>query len=723
MKIFLSTLLLLSGFALFAQNIPIIPEPNSYFSNEGVLKLEKTINIENQFNSKQAEQTTTDFSKFLEEEYSITISPENQKSTQLVILQNSSIEKPEGYELTISEDKIEVIAADNKGVFYAFQTLKQILFFSENQMLPCLKITDAPAFKWRGLLLDVSRHFFGIEEIKRLLDVMAFYKLNVFHWHLTDNEGWRIEIKKYPELTEVGAKGDRSNSDRIMFYTQKQIREIVAYAKVRGIETIPEIDVPGHSLAASKSYPFLKCTPNDNGAIYCAGKESTFQFIDNVFKEVVELFPSEYVHIGGDEAWKGPWGKCPDCQKKMHDEGLKDVTELQSYFIKRLEKILNSYNKKLIGWGEISEGGLAKSATVQSWQGVGAALAATHEGHDVIMSSKYAFYFDKAQSDNLYTEPPVWRQTSSLETAYNEEIVHESILYNLRHHIIGGEGALWSERISTEKKLQFQAFPRTIALAENLWSNYQKKDFELFAGKLIRHFEYLEKEKINYRFPATISIKQVNNKVILKAELPFAEIRYTLDGSEPDINSPIYKQPLDVKRSINLKAAMVWNNKCLRSDSKVITDFIPRQKHKILKCTSEAANHAAQNSIDSGTTGYDIPGNAYPTWKFWLSDKKDKLPVELIFDFGGEEDISGFEYKPRNDGVVERITEGNILEFEIYTGDNSENINKRIFTGHFSGESKAEFAVFEPVKSRYLKLVITKGISNRANIADIRFFR
>jgi hexosaminidase len=723
MKIFLSAILLLYNFALSAQNIPVIPEPNYYAAKDGFFKMDNNIQIDNQFNNKQVTQTLANFSNYLKEKHAITITQKNGESAQFVILQNSSVENPEGYELTISEDKIEVIAADNAGVFYALQTLKQILFFSENQKLPCLEIKDAPAFKWRGLLLDVSRHFIGVEEIKRLLDVMAFYKLNVFHWHLTDNEGWRIEIKKYPKLTETGAKGDRSNPDKIMFYTQEQIREIVAYAKERGIETVPEIDVPGHSMAASKSYPFLKCTPDDNGAIYCAGKESTFQFIDNVLKEVVELFPSEYIHIGGDEAWKGPWEKCPDCQKRMQDEGLKNVNELQSYFIKRLEKILNSYGKKLIGWGEISEGGLAKSATVQSWQGVGAALEATREGHDVIMSSKYAFYFGKAQSDNRYTEPPAWRQTNSLETTYNEEIIHESIPYNLRHHVIGGEGALWTECISTEEKLQFQAFPRTIALAENLWSNSQNKNFELFAGKLIRHFEYLENEKINYRFPATVNIKQVNNKVVLKTELPFTEIRYTLDGSEPDTDSPVYKEPLEINKSLNLKASTVWNNKCLRSDSKVIADFIPRKKQKIIKCTSETAYHAAQKSIDSGATGYDVPGKAYPTWNFWLSNKKDGLPVELIFDFGSKENISGFEYKPRNDGIVERITEGNILEFEIYTGDEPEKVTQKIFTGKFTGKSKTEFVIFETVKSRYLKLVITKGVSNQANIADIRFFR
>ncbi len=723
MKNILSIILLLSSFALFAQNIPIIPEPNYYAEQDVFFEMGKNLQINNQFNNGQIAKTLTNFSSYLKEKYAITAIQKNGQNAQLVILKNSSVENREGYELTISEDKIEVIAADNAGVFYALQTLKQVLFFSENQKLSCLKIADAPAFKWRGLLLDVSRHFFEVDEIKRLLDVMAFYKLNVFHWHLTDNDGWRIEIKKYPELTKAGAKGDSSNPDKIMFYTQEQIREIVAYAIERGIETVPEIDVPGHSMAATKAYPFLKCTPGDNGAIYCAGKESTFQFIDNVLKEVAELFPSDYIHIGGDEAWKGPWEKCPDCQRKMHDEGLKDVNELQSYFIKRLEKILNSYGKKLIGWGEISEGGLAESATVQSWQGVGAALEAIREGHEVIMSSKYAFYFGKAQSLNRYTEPPAWRQTNTLESTYNEDIVHESIPYNLRHLVIGGEGALWTERIPTEKKLQFQAFPRTIALAENLWSNSQKKDYELFTRKLIHHFEYLEKENINYRFPATVNIKQVNNKVKLKAELPFTEIRYTLDGSEPNTDSPVYKQPLEINKSVNLKAAMVWNNKCLRSDSKVIAAFIPRKKHKILKCTSETAYHPAKYSIDSGATGYDIPGKAYPTWRFWLSDKKDGLPVELVFDFGSDESISGFEYKPRTDGVKERITEGNILEFKIYTGDTPENINKPVFTGHFSGESKTEFVIFEPVKSRYLKLVITKGVSNRANIADIRFFR
>lgn len=723
MRIYLIGILMLSRSILLAQSIPIIPEPSYITIKEGNLLLNNEIEIINNFEDESLNPILTNFNSYLTDSYQVYQERKYTNTVKLIISKDLTIENKEGYELDISEDKIQISANEVEGVFYALQSLKQIIYFSENMNLPYLTIKDEPLFKWRGLVLDVSRHFFTVDEVKRLLDLMAFYKLNIFHWHLTDNEGWRIEIKKYPELTEIGAKGDISNKDKVMFYSQEEILDVIKYAQERGIEIIPEIESPGHSRAASEAYPFLKCEHEERGVVYCAGKETTYEFLENVLAEVIELFPSEYVHIGGDEAWKAPWQRCSYCQRKMEIEELEDVEELQSYFVKRMEEILSTRGKKLIGWEEIREGGLAESATVQSWQGINAAIESANKGHNVIVSSKYAFYFGKAQSENRYTEPPAWRQAVTLKNTYDEEIIHEAIPRNLRKYIIGGEGALWAECLVSEERLQYQMFPRGIALAENLWSSYSNRNYEVFTRKLVHHLDYLKEKNINYRFPATVNIIPINNVVYLEAELPFAEIRYTIDGSDPDMNSPIYNSPFFVQTPINLKASIVWENRCLRPDARIIADFIHRTSLKVVSCTSENSQHSAKNCIDPGIGSFDYPGKFYPTWNFWLSNKQDSLPIEIVIDLGDLKNVSGFEYKPRNDGTWKRETEGNILEYEIYFGETDKKVSQSIYKGSFSGESKVELVRFETIRCRYLKIRIIKGVAKRANIADIRFFR
>jgi len=430
----------------------------------------------------------------------------------------------EGYKLKLEKQKILITGNTPRGTFYGLQSLFQLFLLNARESnsnievtIPTMEITDRPRFEYRGMHLDVGRHLFPLEFIKKYIDLLAFYKFNTFHWHLTEDQGWRIEIKKYPKLTEVGAwrnetligHGARKpfEYDSIPYggyYTQDEIRDIVDYASQRQITIIPEIEMPGHSLAALTAYPYLGCTKgpyevatrwgvfND---IYCTN-DSTFEFLQNVLLEVMELFPSEYIHIGGDEAPKARWKECPTCQATIKREGLKDEHELQSYFIQRIEKFLNSHGRNIIGWDEILEGGLAPNATVMSWRGSEGGIAAAQQGHDAIMTPGSHCYLDHYQSKPIENEPFAIGGFTSLEKVYSYEPVPKSLSPQEAFHILGAQGNVWTEYMETPEYVEYMILPRMAALSEVNWSS--NKDWELFLRRIQKHFFIYNRLGYNY---------------------------------------------------------------------------------------------------------------------------------------------------------------------------------------------------------------------------------
>lgn len=426
---------------------------------------------------------------------------------------------PEEYSLVVNRKAVIIKASALNGFIYAIQTVKQMLpeeIFSdsldqdEDWKLKCVVIKDAPRFAYRGMHLDVSRHFWSVDEVKRYLDVMQVHKLNRFHWHLTDDQGWRIEIKKYPRLTEKGAVrketlvGHLQPKDNVfdgtpygegLFYTQDQIREVVAYAAARGITVIPEIDLPGHMVAALACYPELGCTSGPYEVwpmwgvaddVLCPGNEKTFEFIENVLSEVADLFPSEYIHIGGDECPKVRWEKCPKCQARIKALGLEADERhsaeyfLQSYVTERVEAFLATRGKRIIGWDEILEGKLAPDATVMSWRGISGGLEAARLGHDAIMTPNSYLYFDYYQSDNQDAEPLAIGGYLPVSKVYSYEPFEEGMTEEEKSHIIGVQANLWTEYITTESQLEYMLLPRLAALSEVQWCQPQNKNWERF---------------------------------------------------------------------------------------------------------------------------------------------------------------------------------------------------------------------------------------------------
>lgn len=431
----------------------------------------------------------------------------------------------EGYSLSAAANKIHIKALQPAGIFYGLQTLRQLIQTNNDgtKIIPAVKIQDSPRFAWRGLMLDVGRHFYSVEFVKRFIDLLALHKMNTFHWHLTEDQGWRIEIKKYPRLTEIGSQraeseqpgGDRNHFDgqpHDGFYTQTEIKEVVAYAASRFITVIPEIELPGHSLGALASYPELGCTGGPYEVqtswgikkdVYCAGNEQVYQFLEDVLSEVLKLFPSQVIHIGGDEVPKDRWRDCPKCQATIRKEGLKDEDELQSYFIKRIEKFLNAQGRQLIGWDEILEGGLAPNAMVMSWRGIEGGIQAAAAGHDVVMSPTSHCYFDYYQSKNA-DEPggPFWEGAYlPLETVYAYEPIPADLASEKAKHILGAQGNIWTEFIATEDHLEYMALPRGTALAEVVWSQPEQRDYQDFLQRLEKFLPQLQKLDVKYRDP------------------------------------------------------------------------------------------------------------------------------------------------------------------------------------------------------------------------------
>lgn len=557
------------------------------------------------------------------------------------------------YIINISNEMMMVIGKNPEGLFQGIQTLLQLIKTSEDGKIPALEIHDSPKFQWRGMHLDVSRHFFTVEEVKQYIDYLAIYKLNTFHWHLTDDQGWRIEIKKYPKLTQIGSKRKESMIGAYVdntfdgkpygpyFYTQDQIKEVVKYAQERHITIVPEIEMPGHALAALSAYPDLACTKGSFEPatkwgvfddVFCP-KDETFTFLENVLDEVIGLFPSQYIHIGGDECPKTRWKECAHCQELIKKNNLKDEHGLQSYFIQRIEKYVNSKGRKIIGWDEILEGGLAPNAAVMSWTGIKGGVEAAKSGHFAVMTPGSYCYFDHYQGDPA-TEPNAFGGFTPLDKVYSYNPIPEELNAEQAKYILGVQANLWTEYILDFNHVQYMIFPRLLALSEVGWGTADPKNYKEFEGRVINEFKNLDKMGVNY----AKSIYNVSGRVIpsengVAYELSTSQnpdgIGYTVDGTDPSANSQNYKNPVQISKSMTVKSAY-FENEQLKS-------AVSSQSFTISKTTGKKITLEEQPSENYSFGGAftlvdGIIGNQKQLGKTWLGFQgKD---VVATIDFG-----------------------------------------------------------------------------------------
>ncbi len=504
-----------------AQNISVIPQPAEISLRNGNFTLDKNCSFQYDKTNEEVARIADFFNEYLDNIYGFKIDADSkEKPVQLKIMSQLQLDK-EGYLLKINPNSIVITASEPNGLFYGIQTLKQMLPLEAEDgklILPAVDIKDQPRFAWRGNMLDVGRHFFPVSFIKKYIDILAMYKINTFHWHLTEDQGWRLEIKKYPLLTEISSWRDETvvghntpEYDGIGyggFYTQEQAREIVRYAAERYITVVPEIEMPGHSVAALTAYPNLGCTGGPyevrktwgvSKDVYCAGKDETFVFLKNVLDEVMDIFPSQFIHIGGDECPKDAWEKCPDCQKRIKDLGLENEHELQSWFITQMDHYLTSKGRRLIGWDEILEGGLAPQATVMSWRGIKGGIEAAKQHHDVVMSPTTHMYIDYYQSEDKENEPLAIGGFLPVEKVYSYEPIPEELTQEEAKHILGVQTNLWTEYVANTKKAEYMLLPRLEAEAEVAWTKKELKDYPDFERRLNKEYKRLDKLGVNYR--------------------------------------------------------------------------------------------------------------------------------------------------------------------------------------------------------------------------------
>lgn len=601
--VFISFLVISSA----AQQNPIIPQPKKVEFTKGSFVFSPCIDWQFDHNNEQLQWALRPLFDRLQ--HAAGIKREDaikcKTRTKFTVILDKNFDKAEGYILNIHPSAIEIRAQQPAGVFYAIQSLIQLLpveiesptlITNTAWKVPALTVEDDPTFGYRGLMLDVARHFMSVDSVKRFIDLIAKQKNNRFHWHLTDSQGWRFQSEKYPRLTEIGAyrKGTPLNTtydydsrpdDTLYggYYTREQMRDVVQYAKERFITVIPEIEMPAHSKSALASYPELACLdstgkpfpyPQQIQDEYCT-KDETFTFLENILAEVMEIFPSEYIHIGGDEAEKSNWKKCPHDIQRMKQEGLKNVDELQSYFIKRIATFVNGKGRKIIGWDEIMQGGLAPGATVMSWTGIENGIIAAKDRHNVIMTPGNYCYFDHYQSD-APSEPIAWGGYTPLPKVYSYYPVPSELDKLQAKYIWGTQGNLWREFIPTASKAEYMVFPRSIALAEVAWSDSSQKNYNDFVRRLIPYFKRLDYSKVNYsKHLFELRLKDsITDDGKVKVKLSGAgnnNIYYTLDGKEPDLNSAVYEKPVEITKSGKIRAAVIMEGKIV---DELYRDFV-----------------------------------------------------------------------------------------------------------------------------------------------------
>ncbi len=562
-----------------AQRLGLVPLPRDVKAYAATYALPQKISI---YAASPAERNVAELLKEMLGTLGKTVALTTNRQTAQISLLTAPATPAEGYQLVVDKAGVRITAAGGPGLFYGSQTFLQLLPARPGALAsaPYVRISDQPAFRWRGGMLDVSRHFFPVVFVKKYIDFLAAYKLNTFHWHLTDDQGWRIEIKKYPKLTQVSAfrKETLIGAQQQLktpadfkydgtpyggFYTQAEIRDVVAYAQKRYVTIVPEIEMPGHSVAVLAAYPELACRPGPyeawtkwgvNEDIVCP-TESTFRFFEDVLTEVCALFPGPYVHIGGDEAPKTRWKESAAVQEIMKKEGFTDVEKVQGWFNRRIETFLQGKGKKLIGWDEILEGGISPSATVMSWRGEQGGIEAAKLGHDVVMSPTTYLYVNYGQNPQPHSpyEPLMIGGYIPLDKIYNYNPLPQELTPAQQKHVLGPQANLWTEYITTPAAAEYMLFPRLLAVAEVAWVPADRKSYADFVPRMGQQFARLDAHHINYRVPEPLGldslglVKQGPNAVFtLRSLVPGSQIHYTLDGTMPDETTEVYTKPLAV---------------------------------------------------------------------------------------------------------------------------------------------------------------------------------
>lgn len=642
-------------------NLDIAPLPVTMVSKNGALSIDSQVEIVTDNFSNLSFDPLKVFVEVFERKsgYKIPVmAPSGSvfESPQVIHLTiDTLIGHKDGYTLKVNLAGIRITAASAHGLFYALQTLRQIMRLdavpdannsTRQWSIPFVEIADQPTYSYREMHLDVARHYMSVEFVKKYIDLLAFYKMNNFHWHLTDDQGWRIEIKKYPKLQEIAAWRDETlaghYSDEPVkfdgqrhggFYTQEQAEEVVAYAAERGVNVIPEIEMPGHAQATLAAYPELACTPGPFKVastwgvfedVFCP-TEVTFTFLQNVIDEVIEIFPSKYIHIGGDECPKTRWKDSEFCQQLMKKEGLKDEHELQSYFIQRMEKYINNKGRKIIGWDEILEGGLAPDATVMSWRGMEGGIAAAKQSHDVIMSPGPPCYFDHYQADPV-DEPIAIGGLTTLEQVYAFVPVPSELNPTEVKYILGGQANLWTEFIPDPRQAEYMAYPRAIALAEALWTPQSRKDWNDFTKRLVSHFDLLDGMEVNYAKHLTIPTAEIKSgknglTILWKSNVPDQVIYFSKDTTKSK-----WEETKAVEEHLIHEAGILFY-KAEGSPVKKIT-YSPSQTREALINVAPAPDERYPGSQGAQTLGDGLRGNKIFNGKTGAHGKV--IPLSMI---------------------------------------------------------------------------------------------
>jgi len=727
---------------VFTENdIQIIPKPAELKITEGVFEFSESTKFI-VTNDAQKEISSTLINKFKKATgWNLEVT-DKVSGNYIQFVTDENFEN-EAYKLDVNQDRVLITSKNNAGFIYGLESIRQLLpveieskeiISNVDWIIPNVEIMDQPRFKWRGLMLDLSRHFFDKEYIKTIIDGLAMHKMNVLHLHLVDDQGWRIEIKKYPKLTEVGAwRVDQEDQhwnarEKVSpdekgtyggFLSQEDLKELVKYAQLKNVEVIPEIEMPAHVTSAIASYPELSCFETPVGVpsggvwpitdIYCAGKENTFEFLENVLLEVIEIFPSKYIHIGGDEATKTNWEICPHCKKRMKKEGLHDVEELQSYFIKRMEKFINAHGKKLVGWDEILEGGLAPDATVMSWRGVKGGVEAAKQGHDVIMTPGSHCYFDHYQGPQN-EEPQAWGGYTPLSKVYKFDPVVETMTSEEAAHVLGGQANLWAEFVPTEDQSQYMIFPRLAALAEAVWSPKELRDWNNFSTRIVSMFNRYDYLGINYAKSAylvtstsKINMEQHVVELMLSNEFPNSDIRFTLDGSGLNATSEKYINPIQLSETTIIKASLFENDKPVGKEFNKTINFHKAVGKKVLLKEIYSDKYQGTGEFNLVNTLRGTKNFHDKQWQGWLG-KDIEATIDLEKEMSIHQVVVG-TLENQGSGIYFPIA---IQVFVSVDGEKYEEAGtfERPFAKNGISELKDFKVAFDECSARYVKVLV-----------------
>lgn len=766
-----------------ANEYHIIPQPNSLVPYEGRFQLTNNVYVSTSGCTSEVKAVAEGFIKQIKLTSGITLRATEEDHPQGPTIRFVTLDgmEKEAYELTVTPNDITIAATAPNGFYYAVQSIYQLLppaVYGKETVkrgawsVPAVAIKDAPRFIYRGLHFDPCRHFAPVEYVYNLLDVLAMHKVNTFHFHLTDDQGWRIEIKKYPKLVEVGAKRKETLVDYYFvnypqifdgepygpyYYTQDEIKDIVAYAAERFITVIPEIEMPGHALAALASYPELSCDPSMNyevtgtwgvfDEIFCP-KEETFKFLEDVIDEVIELFPGQYIHVGGDEAPKKAWENCAHCQALIKKLGLKDDTtpnpvdgvkhtkeeKLQSYFITRMEKYINGKGRSIIGWDEILEGGLAPNATVMSWRGVQGGLNAAKAGHDAIMTPGAFAYLDHYQEDPEIA-PTTIGGHNMLKKTYSYNPIPDDADDLVKKHIIGVQGNVWSEYILSDEQRDYQTFPRAIALAETGWTEHTNKSWGDFCQRMVNAFERMEVKGVeacrNF-FDVNINTHVDDSsvlKVVLETYYPQAEIYYTTDGSTPTVKSSLYTEPFAWEGDVILQAAAFRNGKMLGkvTSKNLFANLISGKPFMVTPSVGwmNGDTFGENDVLGADKTTFGLTngkrGNiaSYTPWNSFRLNDKNNNEVKFTVNLETPAQISKVVFGSLYNPAYRILPVGAVVVEVSANGKEYTQVAEEKFTREYPPHGRQAFTDLvhiEPVEALYVRLTFKSGGTLRNGI-------